>query len=59
MIEASVESFNTGDSSKLEKIFKTAIIPIDKYQNLKERLQTTITTLSIDDLDVNKESQYE
>lgn len=48
MLEASVLSFNKADNSKLEEIFKKAIIPIQNYINKYNELQI----LSYDDLNI-------
>ena len=50
MLEASVRSFNSGDSSGFISIFDRSIIPIEKYKNYQSRLTTTILILSQDDI---------
>lgn len=57
MLEASIESFNTGNNRQLENIFQKAITPIEDYQKLKQQLKSTITTLSKDD--IPKKSSHE
>ena len=46
MLKASIVSFDTGDNSKLEKIFSKAIIPIGIYKKKDNKLNV----LSLDDL---------
>ena len=48
MLDASIESFNTGDNSKLKTIFCDAIRPID--QQYQQRLRREIPILSSDDI---------
>ena len=49
MLKASIESFDTGNNSKLEKIFFKAIIPVSSYK--KE--DSKVNILSLDDLVIN------
>ena len=46
MLEASILSFNDADNSKLEAIFSKAIIPIDEYKQIDDKIKI----LSSDDL---------
>lgn len=50
MLEASIESFNTGDNTKLENIFQRAVVPVTEYPNLQQTLQSKIMILSKDDI---------
>lgn len=49
MLDASIASFNTGDNGKLLDIFERAVIPVKEYENIKERLNSFLFTLSQDD----------
>lgn len=53
MLYASQISFNQGDNSKLEEIFRKAITPVDTYKELDTRLRDILLVLSSDDLDKN------
>ena len=58
MLEASVLSFNSGDNSALERIFCQAIIPINAYRKIDDRLKI----LTADDLTITayeKGTDYE
>ena len=55
MLEASIYSFNTGDSSKLRVIFKKAITP---YDSLKQDKSTNLKILSMDDLMLGAIDEY-
>ena len=46
MLEASILSFNNADNSKLEAIFSKAIIPINEYKQIDDKIKI----LSADDL---------
>lgn len=59
MLEASIESFDTGNNSKLENIFQKAITPMEDYQKLQQQLKSTITTLSKDDIPENLHEKRE
>lgn len=50
MLAASISSFNKGDNSQLENIFKTAITPITNKTELRHRMKNSIVTLSHDDI---------
>ena len=50
MLEASIASFNTKDYSRFHSIFERAVIPVDDYRDLQARLNSTLLTLSEDDL---------
>ncbi len=42
MLEASIESFNTGNCSKFVEIFTQTVIPIDEYEHLQEKLNSVL-----------------
>lgn len=52
MLDASIEFFNIGNNTKLENIFKNAISPIKESPDIKQKLQSSIMTLSKDDIPI-------
>lgn len=58
MVAASIASFN-GDNKALEEIFKTAIQPIADYEKHQQRLQQSLSILSMDDLPEKNDREYE
>lgn len=59
MLEASIESFDTGNNSKLENIFQKAITPMEDYKKLQQQLKSTITILSKDNIPENLHEKRE
>lgn len=51
MLEASVASFNTADTSKFITVFDKCVIPLDTYGDLQKDLTSKFLTLSSDDID--------
>jgi len=50
MLEASIQSFNTGNIDGFVSIFGRSIIPIDEYKEYQSRLTSTLLILSKDDI---------
>ena len=50
MLEASIQSFNTGNNDGFVSIFGRNIIPIDEYKEYQSRLTSTLLILSKDDI---------
>ena len=46
MLEASIQSFNTGNNDGFVSIFGRNIIPIDEYKEYQSRLTSTLLILS-------------
>ncbi len=49
MLNASIQSFNTGNTAGFVSIFSRSIIPIDEYKEYQSRLTDTLMILSKDD----------
>ena len=50
MLEASIQSFNTGNNAGFVSVFGRNIIPIDEYKEYQSRLTSTLLILSKDDI---------
>lgn len=50
MMEASIQSFHTGDIAKFVLIFQKCIIPIAEYRDYQAKLTSVLLILSADDL---------
>ena len=51
MLEASILSFDRGDNTKLEKIFRKTVVPLNEYV---EKPDSILNILSVDDINVNE-----
>lgn len=51
MLEASIQSFDTGNNARFISIFGRNIIPIDEYKEYQSRLTSTLLILSKDDIE--------
>ena len=56
MLDASITSFNTGDTTKFEKIFSKTVTSIGKNNGHKPE---EINILTSDDLFINTSSEYD
>ena len=49
MLEASVQSFNTGNTEGFISVFRKSIVPFKEYEDYKSKLTNTLLILSKDD----------
>ena len=50
MLDASIKSFNSGDTSGFISIFRKSIIPLDEYNNYLSKISSALLILSKDDI---------